>query len=180
MSPSKAGTLGQHSSHPGKRRLRQGCLRYLCLSHPGPEPPEQSKGRTPAKTAPAAQLPQAGLSSQCPNPGPEPLGCWRDAIFLLFNPILPSAGQALKTRAAGSFLITASQVMRPQHLLLFLALDVTTERCKRDMGRGRQSACCTPLQLRLETGGSSWQRHCRGVAHPLWDWGFLKAVSRRI
>lgn len=157
MSPSKTSTLRQHNSHPGKR-LRQKCLHQLCLSHPGPEPWSKARAGHQSELPKQSSFPQADLCSQCPNPGPDPLGCWRDAIFLLFNPILPSAGQVLETPAAGSVHIATGQVMCPQHLLLFLVLDVTTEHCEQDVGMGGQSACCTPLQLCLETGGSSWQR----------------------
>lgn len=78
-----------------------------------------------------AGLGWAGLSvlalpePQCPNP--EPLGGWRDGIFLLSNPILPSAGRALEAPVAASVSAAASQAVRPQHLLLFLALAVTAD-----------------------------------------------------
>jgi len=93
---------------------------------------------------------------------------------MLFDPILPSAGRALETAAAGS--IAASQAMRPQHLLLFLALEVTA-----GCGEGEAEAVCLlhPLPLHPETGGSAWQGHCGGVAHPPWGLGVFEGCFKK-
>lgn len=165
--PRQGRQLGAAQYPPWKEEPEAG-VSVLAL----PEPPSK-QGQDSSQNCLSSPAP-ATLSSQ-------PLGCRRDAIFLLFksNPTLCWSS----SQNAGSVPIATSRAMHPQHLLLCLALDGSAERCKRDVGRGRQAASCIPpLQLRLKAGGRGWQRQCRGVAYPLrrlgiFEGGFKKDLN---